>query len=311
MLRRYWFRALVIIAVLGFVITWWITSAFNDRGYAPEQPIAFPHDRHAGDLQINCKYCHFNAERGKHAGVPPMSVCLGCHGPAGGNVAADKPGIKKLNEIAASGSYTDENGVVHDGGVVHWNRVHKLPDFVYFPHQWHIAAGVACQTCHGPVEKMPVVRQYATLTMSWCLDCHRKSNYVGGPGYQSGDPSTFTVGTANYAIVRARIKPDEIARFVPREVKGSTDQPAQEHVAPAKPTTEAERLVQSRPEWSAELREKVLKLPLWRVAELPESHRDHYHSAAEFEGKSEKEIHDLILAGDFMNSPTQCSTCHQ
>lgn len=312
LLRRFWLRALVVFTVLVAFTGWWMYSAFDDQGYAPEQPIDFPHDRHAGQLNIDCRYCHFNAARGKHAGVPPMSVCLGCHGTQGGNVAADRPGIKQLNEIAEKGSYTDEDGIVHEGGVVHWKRVHKLPDFVYFPHQWHVAAGVACQTCHGPVEEMPVIRQYAKLTMGWCLDCHRKSHYVGGTHYHPDDPSSFTVGTANYDIARARVKPDEIAQFVPRDVKGSTDKPAEEpKIQPKSLLTEAEKLANAHPEWSADLREKVRNLPLWRVADLPESHRVHYHGAEEFAGKSEKEIRDLILTGDYMNSPTQCSTCHQ
>lgn len=312
LLRRYWLRVLVVLAVLVTFFNWWTNSAFTDQNYAPEQPIAFPHDRHAGELHIDCRYCHFNAARGKHAGVPPMSVCLGCHGTDKGNIAADKPGIKLLNEIEKNGSYTDEEGIVHDGGVVHWKRVHKLPDFVYFPHNWHIAAGVACQTCHGPVGEMPVIRQYAPLTMGWCLDCHRKSNYVGGTHYHADDPSSFTVGTSNYVIARARVKPDEIAQFIPREVKGSTDpMPAEPKEEPKSSLTEAEKLALAHPEWSADLREKVRHLPLWRVADLPESHRTHYHSAEEFAGKSEKEIRELVLTSDYMNSPTQCSTCHQ
>jgi hypothetical protein len=216
---------------------------------------------------------------------------------------------------------------VHEGGVVHWNRVHKLPDFVYFSHQWHIAAGVACQTCHGPVEEMAVVKQYATLTMGWCLDCHRKSHYVGGPNYNAQDPSTFTVGTFNYDIQRARVKPDGNAVFVPRDVQGNTTEHDDSHPADVKhhavvstmndhQDALAKLFADPKLTWNDEVKAKVRQLPVWRVADLPETHRAYYYSAEEMARKLEgqktgEEVLNFILANDFMNSPTQCSTCHQ
>jgi len=213
-----------------------------------------------------------------------MSVCLSCHNV----VATEKPEIKRLADIAATGSYTDADGVVKEGGVVHWNRVHKLPDHVYFNHSAHVAANVACQTCHGPVEEMVVVRQYADLTMGWCLDCHRKSNYVGGPGSDPKDPTTWRVGSANYAAQRDREQADPVVVFHERELKGA--KPAEPEAEQARsaavpPADGADRLAAflvEHPEFAS----KVKDLPAWRRAALPDSHR-------------------------LMNAATNCSTCHQ
>lgn len=273
---RFW-PLVLLAAVLAAGAYWWFLHAFDDRGYAPSQPIAFSHKQHAGDLKIDCRFCHFNAERGKHAGVPPMSVCMSCHNV----VASDKPAIRKLADIAATGSYADADGSIREGGVVHWNRVHKLPDHVYFDHSAHAAANVACQTCHGPVEEMVVMRQHSDLTMSWCLDCHRRSNYVGGPDSDPADPASFSVGVAGYDAVRDREQADPPVVFHERQVKG-----AEPHAPAAAPTApKADRLaafLAARPEFAARVRE----LPAWRAADLPESHR-------------------------LMNAATQCSTCHQ
>lgn len=234
-LRRYWHlaTAILVIGVLFFV--WWRYRAFTDVGYEPLQPIPFSHRLHAGELGMECQYCHFNAARGKHAGVPPTTVCLGCHDPAKGAAGVDKPGVQKLLALVGSlaepaESYTgdqdldgDDEPVVKVGGAVHWNRVHLLPDFAYFSHRWHVAAGIACQTCHGPVQEMEVVRQYADLTMGWCVECHRDNDYVGGPRYD-GDPWSFTVGTANYDILRARIIPDEDPPFLPRPTEAHEEE---------------------------------------------------------------------------------------
>jgi hypothetical protein len=281
LLSRFWPVAVLAILILAGGAHWF-WNAFHDRGYAPPQPIAFSHKQHAGDLKLDCRFCHFNAERGKHAGVPPMSVCMSCHSV----IASDKPSIAKLADIAASGSYIAEDGTVREGGVVHWNRVHKLPDHVYFNHSAHVAANVACQTCHGPVETMVVVRQYADLTMGWCLDCHRKSNYVGGPDSNPADPTTITVGSANNEAVRDREVADPQVTFRERLVAGAPTKDEHAEAKPeAVPAQSGSRLAEflaKRPEFA----EKVKDLPSWRAANLPDSHR-------------------------LMNAATQCSTCHQ
>lgn len=135
----------------------------TNQGYAPQQPIAYSHAVHAGELQVPCMYCHYNAERGHYAGIPPVSVCMNCHA----QVIPDHPEILKIKQAIA------------DGVPIAWKRVHKLPDHTYFNHGAHVAAKVACQTCHGEVQTMPRVAQQAPLTMGWCLDCHRSQ--PGGP----------------------------------------------------------------------------------------------------------------------------------
>ena len=129
----------------------------TNQGYAPAQPIVYSHAVHAGELQIPCQFCHFGAERGRYAGVPPASICMNCHG----QVAVDHPEVKKIADAVKSGER------------VQWVRVHWIPDHVYFSHKPHVSAGVACETCHGPVSEMGRVEQWAPLTMGWCVNCHR------------------------------------------------------------------------------------------------------------------------------------------
>jgi Cytochrome c7 and related cytochrome c len=312
LLKRYWILVMIAGCVAIAFFSWFL-SAFDDKGYAPLQPIAFSHKLHAGEMNINCAYCHFNAEHGKHAGVPPMSVCLGCHSPDKGAVAPKSSEIAKLLSIVDKGSYTDADGVIREGGVVHWNRVHKLPDHVYFSHEWHVKAAVACQTCHGEVESMAVVRQHATLTMGWCLDCHRKSNYVGGPNY-NGHAETFAVGTANYDVVRhdMRTPKDPIITFKEREVKTSAAETAKpSHEAGRQPVVEHEPAAIPRaskdPEFIKQLQAHP-NLPRWRVADLPETHRAAYKDLYQKDGNGELIVD---LSKTLMNAPTQCNTCHQ
>ena len=133
-----------------------IPSASN-QGYAPEQPIPFSHKLHAGDNKIACQYCHSDVERSKHASVPGVGVCMNCHSV----VKVTSPLIQKVREAWEKKQ------------PIEWVRIHELPDFAYFPHKRHVAAGVSCQTCHGPIETMEKVYQYGALTMGWCMECHR------------------------------------------------------------------------------------------------------------------------------------------
>lgn len=131
----------------------------TNQGYAPDQPIVYSHAVHAGELQIQCQYCHFGADRGRYAGIPPVQVCMNCHS----QVRTEHPEIKKLAAAVA------------ENRPIEWVRVHWLPDHVYFNHSVHVNGGVTCQTCHGPVETMGQVEQWAPLTMGWCVNCHRQS----------------------------------------------------------------------------------------------------------------------------------------
>jgi Cytochrome c7 and related cytochrome c len=129
----------------------------TQQGYEPPQVIAFSHATHSGEFKMDCQYCHFGAAQSRHAGVPPASLCMGCHA----QVKKDSPEVQKLAKAVAEST------------PIEWTRVHRLPDFVWFSHANHVAAGLLCQKCHGPVETMVRVRQFETMTMGWCLDCHR------------------------------------------------------------------------------------------------------------------------------------------
>ena len=150
-------RALAVVALANL-------PALAAAQAGPAQPIRFSHKVHATDASIGCTSCHTYAERGPVAGIPSMARCLGCHkfvkeDPA--NPALDK-------ELKALGP------LLRGGKPIEWVRVHRLPDHVFFTHERHVRAGLRCQECHGPVEQMEVVRQVASLTMGWCLECHHR-----------------------------------------------------------------------------------------------------------------------------------------
>jgi hypothetical protein len=133
------------------------------------QPIAFPHDVHAGTLQIPCMYCHYTADRSPDAGIPSVQTCAGCHmpgtmpgQPAVPVVRPDAPGVQQLAQYW------------QQGVPIPWVRIHDLPDHVHFPHMMHVNAGLDCQECHGPVETMREVEQVSSLQMGWCIDCHKQ-----------------------------------------------------------------------------------------------------------------------------------------
>ncbi|HKI04374.1 MAG TPA: respiratory nitrate reductase subunit gamma [Thermoanaerobaculia bacterium] len=155
---------LALVALLGGLLIGGLRRVGVSQGYAPPQPIAFSHRLHAGTYRVACLYCHFAAEKSRHAGIPPAGVCLNCHGQL--KVASAE--LERLKEAVAQAR------------PVRWRKVHNLPDFVYFNHGQHVHAGVACQRCHGPVETMDRVRQASPLTMGWCLDCHRTRAVAAG-----------------------------------------------------------------------------------------------------------------------------------
>lgn len=182
----------------------------NQQGYAPEQPIAYSHRLHAGELQINCQFCHSSADSSKHAGIPSSDVCMKCHKyvTAPFDVLqqemqlADKEKrkaktlisseLKKLYDSLA----LDENLKPIPGAEpksIPWVRVHNLPDYACFNHQAHVGAGVSCQTCHGPVESMERMRQQATLSMGWCVNCHRDAARDGINGHKVHATTNCTV----------------------------------------------------------------------------------------------------------------------
>lgn len=150
---------LLVLAVAGAIQA---LTLRNNKGYEPTQPIAFSHKLHAGDLAMDCLYCHSSAEKSAHATIPSVDACMGCHSV----VRTDRPEIQKLTKF------------YEEGVAIPWDRIHRLPDHAYFSHKAHVAAGVDCQTCHGPVETMEIVRQFESLNMGWCVSCHRNDEYL-------------------------------------------------------------------------------------------------------------------------------------
>jgi Cytochrome c7 and related cytochrome c len=129
----------------------------TDESITLEQPVPFSHAHHVGQDGIDCRYCHTSVEKSAFAGMPPTHTCMTCHSQLFTNVAMLAPVRKSLAEHKP----------------IHWNRVYRLPDYVYFDHSVHVQNGIGCSTCHGPVQTMPLIRQATPMTMYFCLKCHR------------------------------------------------------------------------------------------------------------------------------------------
>lgn len=176
----------VILVLVGSYFAYgYLMQVGVDQGYQPIQPIHFSHRIHAGDNQIECKFCHSSARVSKTSGIPSLNVCMNCH--------------KSISEVAESTATEEYSKEFYDGEIaklydavgwdvqtqaytgetepVKWVRIHNLPDFAYFNHSQHVeVGGIACQTCHGPVQEMEIMYQNAPLTMGWCINCHRETN---------------------------------------------------------------------------------------------------------------------------------------
>lgn len=224
-LKSGFFKTIVIITLLGIGVYLLASQAIalgRQQGYQPMQPIKYSHALHAGEYEIDCKYCHTAAEEGKHSNIPSTNVCMNCHkmiqtGP--------KYGRKEIAKIYAAIGYDPIKGTYFDkektsekeytdafkkfldqdkdnksitaateddlGAVmemlnkpVEWVRIHNLPDHVYFNHAQHVNVGnVECQTCHGDIQNMEVVEQHAPLSMGWCINCHRETEVDLGNDY--------------------------------------------------------------------------------------------------------------------------------
>ena len=142
----------------------WVIAAINRSSYVTEQdvvreqPVPFSHDHHVGGLGIDCRYCHTSVETAAFAGIPATSICMNCHS----QIWATSDVLKPVRDSLQTDT------------PIRWTRVHNLPDFAYFNHAIHVRKGVGCSTCHGPVDRMPLMRQEHTLQMEWCLSCHRQ-----------------------------------------------------------------------------------------------------------------------------------------
>ncbi|MBT5855592.1 cytochrome c3 family protein [bacterium] len=144
-------------SVVVVIFWYWFSPANLNVGYQPKQPIPYSHRLHAGELGIDCRYCHTGVEKSPTAGIPPTETCMNCHK----LIKKNSPHIIKLRESFSKNV------------PIEWVRVHQLPDYAYFDHSRHINSGVSCVSCHGRIDQMETVRQVKPLSMGWCLDCHR------------------------------------------------------------------------------------------------------------------------------------------
>lgn len=156
-------RAVPVALVLGLgVFAWGLHTAYfgpftTDVGQPVAQTVPFSHQHHVAGLGIDCRYCHTGVEQSAFAGIPPTETCMTCHS----QIWRDAPMLAPVRESWATGK------------PLRWNRVHNLPAYTYFNHSIHVQKGIACVSCHGRVDQMPLVRKEQTLYMRWCLDCHR------------------------------------------------------------------------------------------------------------------------------------------
>ncbi len=139
------------------VVAYGFSPVTTDVGYRPHQPVPFSHKLHAGDLGMDCRYCHNTVEYANHAAIPPTQTCMNCHT----QIHKDSPLITPLLDSYVTGK------------PMQWQRVHDLPDYAYFSHAAHVTRGVSCVSCHGRIDRMEVVTQQEPLSMGWCLSCHR------------------------------------------------------------------------------------------------------------------------------------------
>ena len=171
------FKAAAILILTVWSGFWLADNAIRlgrQKGYQPTQPIRFSHQLHAGKHKIDCQYCHTSAAKGKTSGIPSLNTCMNCHKAVQQGPVYGKDEIAKIYD--AVGWDVDKKAYTRPAKPVEWVRIHNLPDHVYFNHSQHVVAGkVACQTCHGPVQTMAEVYQFAPLSMGWCVNCHRQT----------------------------------------------------------------------------------------------------------------------------------------
>lgn len=153
---------------IGFIVfgvsigvAYYSTPKYTRVGYQPTQPLPFSHKIHAGQLGMDCRYCHSFVEASSHANVPTNQTCFNCHGPGKGNIRSNSPNLALVVKAAETGK------------PIPWVKVHKAPDYVYFNHSAHLNRGISCQNCHGQINEMTVVRHDQPQSMGWCLECHR------------------------------------------------------------------------------------------------------------------------------------------
>jgi hypothetical protein len=171
--NKFTFLAAATAVVVGGYLATCLFAAISPKivnvGHQPKQPVPFSHKLHAGQLKMDCRYCHNTVERAGHAAIPPTATCGNCHGGS-----RTTKGERDLGIVHAESTLLKPIRVsLESNDPVLWERVHDLPDFVYFNHSAHVNKGVSCVSCHGRIDKMEIVTQVEPLSMKWCLDCHR------------------------------------------------------------------------------------------------------------------------------------------
>lgn len=152
------FGGVFFLAGLAWAVSLWVRSPYvTEQDVVRDQPAPFSHDHHVNGLGIDCRYCHTSVETSSFAGIPATEVCMGCHS----QIWKDSPMLEPVRESFRTGQ------------PLAWTRVHDVPDYVYFDHSIHVAKGIGCESCHGRVDRMPLMRKAFGMQMEWCLDCHR------------------------------------------------------------------------------------------------------------------------------------------
>ena len=184
------------------LVAWRVQASpyLTSQNVTIDQPVPFSHQHHVGDLGIDCRYCHTSVTESAYAGVPPTKTCMTCHSQIWTNA-------NLLAPVRASW---------RDDRPIEWNRVHALPEYVYFDHSAHVTKGVGCTTCHGQVDEMPLMRQASSLTMSWCLDCHRHPEDYLRPREQ-------VFNTKYVAADQARLGPELVKAYDVRPAMALTN----------------------------------------------------------------------------------------
>lgn len=217
-----WVVALVLIAIvaLGYKTVDWGVHLGRQQGYQPTQPIRFSHALHAGTHKIDCQYCHQTANKGKHSNIPSLNTCMNCHK----NVSkGPKYGSEEISKIYAAVGWDAASGTYSKPAQpIEWVRIHNLPDHVYFNHAQHVNAGKQkCQTCHGPVETMEEVYQYAPLSMGWCINCHRNTEVGITYDKEKGEVHTNNQFYSTYKGIHEKLKSGEIEKVTVETIGGT------------------------------------------------------------------------------------------
>jgi len=165
-----WTNRLPLYVIIGGILVgtavtagvwYYFTPKYTRVGYTPKQPVAFSHAIHAGQLGMDCRYCHSHVEKSWFSNVPATATCINCHGPTKGGILKDSPKLELVRDSERTGE------------PIPWKQVHKVPDYVFFNHSVHVNRGVSCVECHGEVHKMDEVVHARPLSMAFCLECHR------------------------------------------------------------------------------------------------------------------------------------------